>query len=194
MADRFRNFATVVYPDSAPDTWQQFIQDSHVPVFISPLHDQDINPDGEMKKPHYHVLVMFDSVKSLSQMEDFKIGIGGVGREIVQSLRGYARYLCHLDNPEKFQYPVDQVLQYNGADFLSIVSLAIDDDIALDQMCDWLNQNQVFLFCDLADYARKNRPDWYRLLRYKGAVFMREYCKSLQYRFRLDFKGLTGLE
>ena len=61
---RTRNFATVVYPESAPENWQDILVEQFVPAFISPLHDKDINPTGEIKKEHYHILIMFDSVKT----------------------------------------------------------------------------------------------------------------------------------
>ena len=38
-----------------------------VPAFISPLHDKDMNPTNEPKKPHYHVIITFDSVKTTEQ-------------------------------------------------------------------------------------------------------------------------------
>ena len=60
---RTRNFATVVYPDSAPADWKEKLDQLHVAAFISPLHDKDINPNGEPKKAHYHVLVMFEGQK-----------------------------------------------------------------------------------------------------------------------------------
>ena len=58
---RTRNYATVVYPESAPENWQQIISESKIPVFISPLHDQDINPTGEHKKSHFHVMAMYEN-------------------------------------------------------------------------------------------------------------------------------------
>ena len=52
--ERKRNYATLVYPDSAPENWQEILSELKVPVFISPLHDKDVNADGKPKKPHYH--------------------------------------------------------------------------------------------------------------------------------------------
>ena len=46
---RTRNYATVVYPDSAPENWQEILTQHFVPAFISPLHDKDLNPTGETK-------------------------------------------------------------------------------------------------------------------------------------------------
>ena len=61
---RTRNFATVVYPESAPENWMDILNDYHVPAFVSPLHEFDFNATGETKKAHYHVMVMYDNVKS----------------------------------------------------------------------------------------------------------------------------------
>jgi len=64
-AGRTRNFATVVYPESAPENWFSLLGELKVPCFVSPLHDKDLNPNGEVKKSHYHVLFAFDGVKTL---------------------------------------------------------------------------------------------------------------------------------
>ena len=94
---RTRNFATIVYEDSAPANWKEILAQTFVPAFISPYHDRDINPDGTPKKSHWHVLICFDSTKTLEQARDIFNLINGVGCEKVNSIRGYARYLCHLD-------------------------------------------------------------------------------------------------
>ena len=52
---RTRNYATVVYPESAPENWQQILEEEFVPAFISPLHNQDINL-REKQKNHITML------------------------------------------------------------------------------------------------------------------------------------------
>ena len=42
---RTRNFATVVYPESAPENWIDLLKRQCVPAFISPLHNEDRNAD-----------------------------------------------------------------------------------------------------------------------------------------------------
>ena len=125
-SSRTRNYATVVYPESAPEDWQTILEECFVPAFISPLHDSDVNPGGEIKKAHYHVVIMFDSVKTIEQAVAVFEKIGGVGCEKVNSIRGYARYLCHLDNPEKFQYPQEKVRALCGADYITTIGLVTD--------------------------------------------------------------------
>ncbi|HDT7711324.1 TPA: replication protein, partial [Enterococcus faecium] len=47
--ERTRNWTFVVYPESAPENWREFLDELHVPWVESPLHDKDVNPDGELK-------------------------------------------------------------------------------------------------------------------------------------------------
>lgn len=175
---RTRNFATVVYPDSAPDNWQDILEQLFVPAFISPLHDKDVNPDHTIKKAHWHVILMFEGKKSDEQVQAIFDQIGGVGLERVNSIRGYARYLCHLDNPEKYRYSESDVRSLSGADYRITIGLASDKYNALGEMQDFCEQYNIMSFYLLSQYARQNRQDWYRILCDCGAVFMREYLKS----------------
>ncbi len=175
---RTRNFACVVYPESAPRDWNNILAEQFVPAFISPIHDRDINPTGEDKKPHYHVVIMFDSVKTSEQAKQIFEKICGVGCEVVQSLRGYARYLCHLDNPDKHQYDVAEVRQLCGADYTSIIGLATDKYKAIAEMIDFCYDNDIVAYSSLLEYARANRFDWFRVLCDNGTVVVKEYLKS----------------
>lgn len=174
---RTRNFATVVYPESAPEDWKEILYGHCVPAFISPLHDKDINPTGEPKKPHYHVIIMFDGKKTIEQATEIFDSINGVGCEKVKSIRGYARYLCHLDNPEKYQYEPSQV-QCIASDYLGTIGLAIDKYVAIGEMQDFCDKYNIVSFYALATYARAHRSDWHRILCDCGSVFMREYLQS----------------
>lgn len=181
---RTRNFATVIYPESAPENWQDILAEQKVPAFISPLHDKDTNPFGEAKKPHYHVVVMYEGVKTMEQAEDLFSQIGGVGNEKVQSIRGYARYLCHLDNPEKYQYKQEDVRCLGGADYVSTIGLALDKYKAIGEMIDYCVENKLTSYAALLNYCRKERFDWFRVLCDNGTVVMKEFLKS--YKWSLD--------
>lgn len=178
---RYRNFATVVYPESAPENWKQIIADEKTPVFISPLHDKDTNPNGEPKKPHYHVVWANDGKKSKSQAIEFFSKFGGVGCEVVQSIRGYARYLCHLDNPEKAQYNTEDVISYGGLDYSATIGLPTDKYKAIREMMAFCRENQVYSYAFLLEYSAENQYDWFRVLCDSGSVVMKEYLKSRQW-------------
>lgn len=175
---RTRNFATVVYPDSAPEGWQDILSQQFIPAFISPLHDKDVNPTGEPKKPHYHVVIMYEGPKTREQASEvFKL-IGGVGCEAVQSIRGYARYLCHMDNPEKVQYDQGDVRSLCGADYAGTIGLVTDKYKAISEMIDFCQEYTIYSYSQLLEYCRKERFDWFRVLCDNGTVVMKEYLKS----------------
>lgn len=183
---RTRNFATVVYPESAPDGWQEILSQQFVPAFISPLHDKDVNPTGEPKKPHYHVVLMFDGVKTREQAQDIISKINGVGCEVIQSIRGYARYLCHLDNPEKAQYKQEDVRSLCGADYPGTIGLVTDKYKAIGEMIDYCEDNGIYSYSELLKYCRMERFDWFRVLCDNGTVVMKEYLKSKSWTERAD--------
>lgn len=191
---RTRNYATVVYPESAPEDWEIILSNEFVPAFISPLHENDLNPDNSPKKPHYHVILMFDSVKTTEQAKEVFANIGGVGCEIVKSLRGYSRYLCHLDNPEKAQYNVDNVKSLCGADYISVIGLAIDKFLAMDEMMDFCDKYNITSFYLLSKYARVHRSDWSRVLKESGTIYMREYLKSRQWSIDNNLNNIVDPE
>ena len=181
---RVRNFACVVYPESAPEDWVSILSEQHVPAFVSPLHDQDVNPTGELKKAHHHVMVMFEGKKSTAQAQELFAKIGGVGVEIVNSLRGYARYLCHLDNPEKAQYSIDDVVSLSGADYDACIGLPTDKYKCIKEMMQFCKQGGVYAYCDLLDYAAENRPDWFRVLTDSSTVVITSYLKSMAWKMQ----------
>lgn len=175
---RSRNFATVVYPESAPEDWQSKLAECFVPAFISPLHDKDLNPTGEPKKAHYHVMVMFEGKKSDEQVKAIFNTIGGIGLEKVNSIRGYARYLCHMDNPEKAQYAPEQVRSLCGADYTGTIGLVTDKYKAIKEMIAFCRENNIVAYCDLLEYCAEERMDWFRVLCDNGTVVVKEYLKS----------------
>lgn len=178
---RTRNFATVVYPESAPENWIDIIRESHINALISPLHKDDINPDGEVKKPHYHVLVMYESVKTIEQFEEFRQSFGGVGQEKVNSIRGYARYLCHLDNPEKAQYSPNDVISIGCEDYFDLISLPTDKYGAIRDMMRFCVDNDVTNYADLLLYVSEHEESWFRVLCDGGTYVIKEFLKSVSY-------------
>lgn len=175
---RTRNWATIIYPESAPKNWQEILENKRIPCFVSPLHDKDINPDGSPKKAHYHILCAFDSVKTREQFNAFASTIGGVGAEKVESLRGYARYLCHLDNAEKHQYETEEVKCMGGTDYQSVIGLPTDKYKIIDEMIEWCEEENIYSFSVLINYARINHRNWFHVLCDNGAVVMEKYLKS----------------
>lgn len=185
--DRVRNWTTEFYPDSAVDGLEEKLAELHVRAFLSPLHDKDINGNGEPKKPHWHLVLMFSSMKSESQVRDLVKPLGAVGLEKVRDIRVMARYLCHLDNPEKARYDTAQVKQFGGADYIAEIGLTSDKYVAVREMMAWVRSNNVWSYCELLDYSADFRDDWFRALNDSSSMVMREYIKSRFWeRFKME--------
>lgn len=104
-----RYYATIVYEESKPEKWLEKIEHWKVKTLVSPVHNEDITDDGEIKKAHYHILIKFDGGRTKEVAEKLFKDINGVGCENVGSYKAMARYLIHKDNPEKAQYNPKEV-------------------------------------------------------------------------------------
>jgi len=178
-AGRTRNFATLIYPESASENWQEVLAGFHVPAFISPLHE-DMNPDNVAKKPHYHVMIMFESVKTDEQAQEIVSAVGGVGMIRVAHYTNHARYLCHLDDldPNKKRYNPEDVICIGGADYFAAIYRASDKYQAIFEMVDFCEENNIVSYRELFMYARLHRNDWARVLCDNGTYVIREFLKS----------------
>ena len=148
---RTRLLAFIIYPESADPQWIEKLQNLHVPGFISPMHTQEVNEDGEILKDHYHVFLMFEGVKSQEQFDDIKKLVGGVGQENVSSKIGYARYLCHLDEDPniKKHYDPNDVIELGGADYLDTINTAKNKRAMIREMIIYVRSNNVIHYTDL---------------------------------------------
>lgn len=175
---RTRNFATIVYPDSAPSNWIDILSDLHIPSFVSPFHNSDNDATGKHKKDHYHVMFMFDGVKTLDQAKEIISKINGVGCEIINSARAYARYLCHLDDYNKHTYDTKDVLAFGGADYLTLIGTMSDKMLAIRQMIQYIQEENIISYARLVEYAIENNEMWFDALANSCSYFIKEYIKS----------------
>lgn len=185
--DRKRVWCFEVYPDSAPKNWMALLQDSHVRAFVSPLHDSDVHESGEPKKPHYHCMVIFGGKQSLEQVRTLFGAYAANGYvEPCKSLEGYARYLCHLDNPDKVQYQISDVRAFGGADYMSTIHMPGDNRKLIKEMQEWCRSTGCFSFAALMDYAADERPDWHEALCSRCSMIMYRYVISLHNEFLMS--------
>lgn len=180
---RGRNWWFVVYPDSLPENWLALLDDYHVPCFVSPLHDKDVNADGETKKPHYHVIMMFDGNKSYEQIREISQGVfGGAIPQRIDHLRGAVRYLIHMDNPEKYQYNVHDIISLGCADLDSAMqksSTVRHYDLA--EMRKYIREHDIYSFAAFYDYCDEHNSDWASMLDDNCTMCISAYIKSRIY-------------
>lgn len=184
---RARIWAAIVYPESAPEDWRERLDAEHIEWAESPLHDMDVNEStGELKKPHWHIILAFDGKKSYEQVVEILEPLNGPIPKRCHSLKGAVRYMAHLDNPEKAQYPPSLIVGHGGFDVASaMLPTSAQRYQLIAEMQVWVKENGIIEMQDLMDYARDNRvEDWYPLLCDSCAYVMGMYIKSQRHRMQ----------
>lgn len=99
----------------------------------------------------------------------------------VNSVRGMVRYFAHLDNPEKYQYPVDQIIGHGGMDVQDLLRLSASARYAcIRKMMIYCRENDITEFYELMDIAMEQHfEDWFPLLCDNSAYIISQYLKSL---------------
>lgn len=181
---RSRGWACVIYPESAPDGWRDALAEQHVQVLVSPLHDSDVTADGTPKKPHWHVLAMFEAPATEKAAASL-FAVAGVTAppEMVRSIKAYARYLVHLDDHDKHRYSEADVIELCGASWGAV---ALDDheerDRILSEVEDWLDEQGVTSYRALCRFARAHKPEWVHVIR-TSTIHLMAYVRSAEWEY-----------
>lgn len=189
---RSRNWTCVMYPDDLPSDWIEKVNSECLKWVCSPLHDKDLNADGQLKKAHYHTLFMFDNVKSKALVIELftrlfgsvENSICGVATpQICSDKTALTRYMAHIDNPEKVQYEASDIIGYGGADVSELLAHTraelVADMVAIEEFID---DNNITELCDLMQLIRYDKPDWYLLIATKSTLYFTNYIRSRRHK------------
>lgn len=187
-----RNWAFVLYPESAPADWRERLQKTGLPCAISPLHDRDVNATGEPKKPHYHVMVFYQGPTSYNVVKRLTDGLNQPIPQVVEQVRGYYRYLTHMDNPEKAQYSPSEIQALNGFDIGDFVEMSKSEVTkVLRALMGYIQDNNLMEYADLMDMTMCEGvpPEWFDVAA-SHTLFFTGYLKSRRYRVEMrDHNG-----
>lgn len=181
---RTRNWTAIVYPDSAPENWREIINDLHIEWIESPLHDKDLNATNEVKKPHWHILLLFGGVKSYEQVKELTDQINCPIPVRCHNAKAMVRYMTHMDNPDKVQYSKDDVKAYGGVDLAEFYRPNSSERYTIvREMIKYVQENKIIEYKDLVDYAMENHfDDWFPLLCDSCTYVVNQYIKSARHR------------
>ena len=150
-----RNWAFVLYPESAPVDWVEQLKQGGLKCAISPLHDKDVNPDKTPKKAHYHVIVCYEGPTTYNNVKRLTESLNQPIPQPLEQVRGYYRYLTHADNPEKAQYSAADIQTINGFDIREYVELTRTDVIRLmKEVQQFIRDNDVTEYARLMDILK----------------------------------------
>lgn len=176
-----RYWACVGYPESLPTNWLEILQSSGLAVAISPLHDKDIDPTGEPKKPHYHLLLCYDGPTTYNNVKNLCDSLNATIPIKIESPRGMYRYHIHLDNPEKYQYSDKDRIIMNGLDPASFNGLTDTEIFKIKcELVDIIRQNRIFEYSNLIDYLKALELKDFLDVAFKNTVFLNTYLTSVR--------------
>lgn len=177
--EKIRNFACLLYLDSYNYDFVDVLNDTGLQYWYI-LHDKD------MKKPHYHVYIHAENPISSNTVNDIinKIGAANGEYKKVVSQVGYLRYLTHMDSPEKHQYNAFEVKCGNGAAYTLTETTRTEDKPEVEnklmlEMIDYIDTNNVYLYCDFVRHCLQHRKDWFNVLISPRGRVIDKYIKSL---------------
>lgn len=170
---RENTLATILYLEHHTRAeYIDMIQKTHLKAYLSPIH----NDSG--CKEHMHLMIFFDGLKSEKQIKEVIEQVGGVGKEKIYSNKGYARYLCHLDEKGKNVYNIDDVMEFadikHYKDYIETENGQDDKFVLILQL---IKEYNIIEFADLIDFALENDKDLLKTIK-SNAYILREYMKS----------------
>lgn len=177
--ERTRNWTIIVYPESAPDNWRDILDNYHIGWLCSPLHDKDVNPDGKLKKAHWHVVLVFENKKSFAQIKDIADKLNSPIPQKVEGIRGMVRYLIHLDNPEKYQYSKDDIENHGVYDIERYFKNSSSERQTLIEIVQYIRREHITSFSQLTYYAIDiENEDWFDTMSQRNTIFLKEVIQG----------------
>lgn len=153
-----RKWEIIIYPDSSSYSCDDVLLAAQKSFkhWAYILHDKDTNEDGTPKKPHYHFYGKYDIVRT-PEFVSYCLNVPTSSLANVSKWKSAIRYLCHLDHPDKFQYPIESVVSNfalgsyvneNNDDLMAQrIYEHIKDcnfNITMAELTDWVFQNNLW--------------------------------------------------
>lgn len=199
-----RHFGFLLYPESIPSNWKEELESLGVSMAVSPLHDKDKNPDGTLKKPHYHVIYVARNpvtTESVRNKIKRKLGNGSVAHiEIIDYIKGNYEYLTHESKDAKAK----NKHIYDKKDILHINDFDIDRYVTLDESqkkelrnqlvsiineCGIVNLKELTAFLDWrgGEFGIDNQKDVIDIIASNGNLFRMLFDGNYQNGFRPQY-------
>lgn len=181
-----RNWAFVMYPESMPADWFEILEKTGLPFAISPLHDKDINPTGESKKPHYHVICQYGNTTTAKNVkENVCDKVNGTIPIKLESIKGMYRYHLHLDNPEKYQYDDRDRIFINGFDVSNVNALTQTEvQKIIKDLTSLIIDNDIYEYADLLNLLLENDLNNMFIVASSHTIYFSTFINSRRNKFK----------
>lgn len=185
-----RAWAFVMYPESMPENYYELFEQAGLPFAISPLHDMDVNPTGEIKKPHYHVICYYDNTTTKKNVKENVCDlVNGTVPIKLESMRGMYRYHLHLDNPEKHQYDDRDRIFINCFDVSKVAELtSAEVNKILKELQHLIYDNDITEYSTLMDLLLQDDLNNMYDVALRHTIFLNTYITSRRHGYAIKEK------
>lgn len=133
---RYRHFMILLYPEWG--SYNEILQDIKG-SFKNYAYIKHM-PEEDEKKEHVHLILSLDNPRTEESLAK-RLEIDKRFIQHIKSLRGSCRYLIHMDNEEKYQYNLEQVIVSKS--FKSTYYRSFDDLLSDEEILD-----NIYVFID----------------------------------------------
>lgn len=180
-----RNWAFILYPESAPENWIELLQKTGLQCAISPLHNKDKDPTATPKKAHYHIIACYSGPTSYNVVKTLTDSFNASIPQALEQVRGYYRYLTHKDNPEKYQYNESDIKTVNGFNISDFVELSKSEVLEIKKKLQQLIRNlNIFEYADFMDYLQDNDLNVEYEVASNNTYFFEKYITSRRNKYK----------
>lgn len=176
----------VCYPESLPCDWEEIICRTGIEWACSPLHEHDINADGTVKKPHYHLILCYPNTTTFNHVKELTDSLNTVIPQKLSNVKGMFRYFIHLDNPEKFQYKASDIRCFNGFQSDEYVHLSSTDILNIKlAITHYIKEHNITSYLDLVLECEDINQDWCKVLMNNSLYFsciLKDRWRELKYK------------
>lgn len=184
-----------MYPESAPSDWEEQIKLSGLLAAVSPLHDKDVNPTGEPKKAHYHILLVYSGPTTYNAVAKFTASLNATIPQALESVRGMYRYFSHKDNPEKYQYDEHEIQTLNGFNIADLVELTKSEVNELKMnILKLIRDVDIYEYSGLVDFLIDNGMTAEYDVAINNTFFFHTYITSRRNAVRQEAEDLAKIE
>lgn len=151
---------------TAPDDWRDTLLQLGYTFVCSPLHDKDIDKYGNIKKPHYHLIIIYGNTTTFNSVKcrvsDY---LNSPPPIVLTSPVSYYNYLDHSDDESKkankYQYDKKDIQYYNcSANQILVLLDESSKSAILMLLVDFIKSANIQSYDDFLFLCRENFPEY----------------------------------
>lgn len=119
---------------------------------VTDENGETVHHKGDLKKPHYHIIVRFDNARYVSGFTK-ELGIEDNIIQTCSSFKSYVIYLTHIDEPLKYQYQASDFVGWLVPQAIKILDKPQDPGDMLMDVLRFIQEHPSISWFQLAEWC-----------------------------------------